>query len=53
MIGWFAATLKIYGDTRRAEELLREMRRAENPLGVPMGMIVYHLLAGEPEDVLD
>jgi serine/threonine-protein kinase len=53
MIGWYAAALKLDGETRRAEELLREMRRAENPLGVPMGMIVYHLLAGEPHDVLE
>jgi tetratricopeptide (TPR) repeat protein len=52
-VGWYAAALKIDGQTRRAEELLREMRRAENPLGVPMGMLVYHLSAGEPDDVLD
>jgi tetratricopeptide (TPR) repeat protein len=53
IIGWYAATLKLAGETRRAAELLREMRRAENPLGVPMGMIVYHLSAGEPEAALD
>lgn len=53
MVGWYAAALKLDGERRRAEELLREMRRAENPLGVPMGMIVYHLLAGEPDDLLE
>jgi adenylate cyclase len=53
MIGWYAATLKLYGEARRAEELLREMRRAENPLGVPMGMIVHYLLTGEPDNVLE
>jgi TolB-like protein/cytochrome c-type biogenesis protein CcmH/NrfG len=53
MIGWYAAALKLAGQTSRAEQLLLEMRRAENPLGVPMGMVVYHLMAGEPDDVLD
>jgi tetratricopeptide (TPR) repeat protein len=53
IIGWYAATLKLAGEMRRAEELLREMRRAENPLGVPMGMIVHHLLAGEPDNALE
>jgi serine/threonine-protein kinase len=53
IVGWYAAALKLDGQTRLAEDLLRKMRRADNPLGVPMGMIVYHLLAGEPDDVLD
>jgi tetratricopeptide (TPR) repeat protein len=53
MIGWYAAALKLDGQARHAEQLLLKMRRAENPLGVPMGMVVYHLVAGEPDDVLD
>ncbi|HEX5107297.1 MAG TPA: hypothetical protein VFV95_02565 [Vicinamibacterales bacterium] len=53
VIGWYAAALKRDGQTRRAEDLLRDMRRADNPLGVPMGMIVYHLAAGEPDDALE
>jgi TolB-like protein len=52
VVGWFAAALALNGDHARAAALLREMR-SDKPLGVPMGMVVYHLVTGEPEAALD
>jgi Flp pilus assembly protein TadD len=53
LVGLLAGILSRTGDQNRADDLIRQLTSRPDQHGVPMGMILYHLVRGDEEGAID